>query len=292
MMRTWYATILALALAGSAVPGFRGSGVPGFAQAVPRVAAASDLKFALEEIAANFARAGGGRVDLIFGSSGTLTHQLLDGAPYDLFLSADEAFVSRLADAGLTRDRGVLYAIGRLVLFAPRGSPLAVDPELAGLRALAERGAPARFAIANPAHAPYGRAAEAVLRRRGLWTSIEPSLVLGENISQAAQFATAGAAAGGLLAYSLVLAPAMQDRGTYALVPASDHPPLRQRMVLLKQASPTAARFYEYLQQPATREVLRRFGFELPREGSRSGHEGHQGMKGHDGTFMSFMSLD
>jgi molybdate transport system substrate-binding protein len=138
-----------------------------------------------------------------------------------------------------------------------------VDPQLAGLRALLDQGGATRFAIANPAHAPYGRAAEAALRTRGLWTRVERRLVLGENVSQAAQFATTGGAAGGLLAYSLVLSPPLRDRGAYALIPASDHPPLRQRMVLLKRAGPAAQRFYDYLQAPRTREVLRRYGFEV-----------------------------
>jgi molybdate transport system substrate-binding protein len=229
-----------------------------------RVAAASDVKFALDEIAARFGRETGVTVDLVYGSSGTLTHQLIEGAPYDVFLSADEGFVNQLADAGLTRDRGAPYAVGRLVIFAPRGSPLTPDPELGGLRTLLDEGRVTRFAIANPAHAPYGRAAEAALRTRGLWARIEPRLVLGENIAQAAQFATTGGAVGGILAYSLVLAPPLKDRGTFALIPASDHPPLRQRMVLLKRASAGARRFYEYLQQPEAREVLRRYGFAVP----------------------------
>ena len=138
----------------------------------PVVAAASDLKFALEEVAKAFTKDTGTRVELVFGSSGTLTRQLTDGAPFELFMSADEAFVFKLADAGLTRDRGALYAVGRLVLFAPHGSLLKVDEELNGLRTLVASGGLKRFAIANPAHAPYGRAAEAVLRAKGLWLSL------------------------------------------------------------------------------------------------------------------------
>jgi molybdate transport system substrate-binding protein len=206
----------------------------------------------------------GDRVELIFGSSGNLTRQLIDGAPFELFLSADEAFVDKLADAGLTRDRGVLYAIGRLVIFAPRGSPLVVDERLDGLRALLSKGGVGRFAIANPEHAPYGRAAAAALRTQGLWERLQPALVLGENITQAAQFAKTGNAVGGILAYSLVVAPPFGEQGTYALLPESLHPPLRQRMVLLKRTSATAERFYEYLQQPAARDILRRYGFAVP----------------------------
>lgn len=230
----------------------------------PVVAAASDLKFALEEVAKAFTKDTGARVELVFGSSGTLTRQLIDGAPFELFMSADEAFVFKLADASLTRDRGVLYAIGRLVLFAPHGSPLKVDAELNGLRALVKSGGLTRFAIANPEHAPYGRAAEAVLRAKGLWDTVKPALVLGENVSQAAQFAATGNAAGGMFAESLALAPAFSGAGTFVVLPDRDHPPLRQRMVLMKRAGATAAKFYDYIQQPAARRILERYGFTIP----------------------------
>jgi len=230
----------------------------------PVIAAASDLKFALEEVAARYAAEGHERVELVFGSSGLLSRQIQDGAPFEVFLSADEEFVNQLADAGLARDRGVLYALGRLVLFAPSGSPLVPDPELNGLRALLERGAVTKFAIANPAYAPYGRAAEAVLRKRGLWERLQRSLVLGDNVAQAAQFASTGNAVGGILAHSLVLAPPLRGQGKYVRIPESDHPPLRQRMVLLKRAGPTAEDFYRYLQQTGAREILHRFGFALP----------------------------
>jgi molybdate transport system substrate-binding protein len=233
-------------------------------QGPPTVAAASDLQFALEAIAKAFTGETGERVTLVFGSSGNLARQAMNGAPFELFLSADEAFVDMLADSGHTRDRGTLYGIGRIVLFAPRGSALAVDEQMNGLRALLARKQTIRFAIANPEHAPYGRAAEAALRARGLWDILQPTLVLGENISQTAQFATAGGAAGGILAYSLVLAPALKDRGTYALIPESLHPPLRQRMVLLERAGPVAERFYQYLQAPAARALFEQYGFALP----------------------------
>ena len=238
---------------------------PAFAQRPATVAAAADLNVALPEIAEQFAREQGTRVDLVFGSSGTLARQVRDGAPFELFLSADEAFVAELAAAGLTRDAGALYAIGRIVLFAPTGSPMVPGEGLDGLARLVADGRVARFAIANPEHAPYGRAAEAALRKRGIWNDLQPRLVLGENVSQAAQFATTGNAVGGIIAYSLALSPNVRSRGTFALIPDTDHPPLRQRMVLLKRAGPVAERFYRYLQQPAARAILERFGFSLPR---------------------------
>jgi molybdate transport system substrate-binding protein len=241
-------------------------GFPLVAQRAPAVAAASDLRFALESVAEDFRKNSGERVELVFGSSGNLARQLMNGAPFELFLSADEAFVKKLADAGLTRDRGALYAVGRVVLYAPHGSALTVDERLEGLRTLLERGGVTRFAIANPEHAPYGRAAQAALRAQGLWDKLQPVLVLGENISQAAQFATTGNAVGGILAYSLVLTPPLSEQGRYVLLPESLHPPLRQRMVLLKGANATTERFYKYLQQPSAREILRRYGFAVPND--------------------------
>ena len=238
----------------------------GMPQAVPTIAAASDLQFALDEIAAAFQRDHGACLHIVYGSSGTLTRQIRDGAPFELFLSADETLVARLANAGLTRDEGTLYAVGRIVLFAPTGSPLEPRDGLDGLGRLLDRRGVTRFAIANPAHAPYGRAAEAALRARGLWSRMQPHLVLGDNVSQAAQFATTGNAVGGIVAYSLALAPTLRTRGTFALIPAALHPPLRQRMVLLRRAGPIAGRFHAYLQEPAARAVLRRYGFTLPDE--------------------------
>lgn len=222
------------------------------------------MNFALTELAERFRRDRGERVDVVFGASGTLTRQIHDGAPFDLFLASDEEFPQRLIVAGLTRDAGVVYAVGRLVMFAPAGSPLKVDGQMNGLANLMTSGGVSRLAIANPTVAPYGRAAEAALRRRGLWDRLRPSLVLGDTIAQAAQFAMTGNAVGGLVAYSLVLSPELANKGSYALIPATEHEPLRQRMVLLKRASPTAERFYQYLQEPSAREVLRRFGFEVP----------------------------
>ena len=230
----------------------------------PRIAAAANLNFAMTEIADAFARARGAKVELVFGASGTFTRQIQDGAPFELFLAADEEFPDQLTKAGLTRDAGVVYATGRLALFAPTGSPLTVDPQLDGLKQLVKSGRVSRFAIANPDVAPYGRAAEAVLRKHGLWDAIRPQLVLGDSISQAAQFATTGNAGGGLIAYSLVLSPGFGDRGKYAVIPETDHPPLRQRMVLLKQSGQLAQQFYDYVQGETARAILRKHGYGAP----------------------------
>jgi molybdate transport system substrate-binding protein len=234
------------------------------AQRPPTIAAAANLNFALTEIADHFQADRGTPVQLVFGASGTLTRQIQDGAPFEMFLAADEQFPNQLTRAGLTRDAGVVYATGRLALFAPNGSPLTVDPRLDGLARLIKSGNSGRFAIANPDVAPYGQAAEAVLKKHGLWEAIRPRLVLGDTIAQAAQFATTGNAVGGLVAYSLVLGPGFAERGTYAVIPESDHPPLRQRMVLLKRAGATATQFYAYIQSKAAQAILRKHGYGVP----------------------------
>jgi molybdate transport system substrate-binding protein len=230
------------------------------------VAAAADLRFALTELAERFQDDTGQTVKLSFGSSGTFTHQIEQGAPFELFLSADEGYVFRLADAGLTADHGTLYAIGRLVVFAPHGSPLEVDGALEGLRARLSEGKIARFAIANPEHAPYGRAARAALRHTGLWDAVAGHLVMGENASQAMQFAASGASQGGIVPLSLSKADEVAKLGRFALIPAEFHAdePLHQRMVLLRTARDTARAFYAYLQGRPARAVLTRYGFVLP----------------------------
>ena len=160
--------------------------------APPLIAGASDLQFAITEIAQRFRADTGQEVRLSLGSSGNITRQIEQGSPVEMFLSADEAFVFRLADGGHTRDRGELYAIGRIVLLTPPGSPLRTADGMEAIRAALDAGQIRRFAVANPEHAPYGRAAQQALRAAGLWDGIQPHLVLGENVSQAAQFATLG----------------------------------------------------------------------------------------------------
>jgi molybdate transport system substrate-binding protein len=236
------------------------------ASGAPPVAAAADLKFALEEVAAAFARDTGRTVRLSFGSSGNFAQQIEQGAPFELFLSADENFVFRIADKGLAPDRGTLYAVGRVVLFAPHGSPLQADAALEDLAAAVTDGRLRRFAIANPQHAPYGRAAQAVLQHLGLWQDIERRLVIGENAAQAMQFAAAGSCQGGIVPLSLSRAAPIAGLGTFVLIPAEWHAtePLRQRMVLTRHAGETARAFYDYLQQPAARGILSAFGFAVP----------------------------
>ncbi len=238
----------------------------GVSAEVPVIVAASDLKFALEEVAARFAADTQRELKLVFGSSGNFAREIEQGAPFQMFLSADEGLVFKLEEAGRTVDRGVLYAIGRIVIMVPHGSPLKADPELRHLAAALSEGRITRFAIANPEHAPHGKRAEEALRHAGLWDRIKDHLVLGENISQAAQLATTGGAQGGIIAYSLALSPSVSKLGRYALIPDAWHEPLKQRMVLIKGANETTQAFYRYLQQPAALDILRRYGLALPSE--------------------------
>ncbi len=256
------AAALAL-LAATGTPAQGASGTPDPPPA-PLIAAASDLKFALDEVIEQFSRDSGRSVRVTYGSSGNFARQIAQGAPYELFLSADEQFVEALAARGLTRGRGELYGVGRIVVFAPEGSPLRPDARLEHLASRLADGTAGRLAIASPEHAPYGRAAEQVLRSLGLWEEARPRLVLGENVAQAAQFAVSGNADGGLIAHSLALAPELLRRGSFALIPEALHEPLRQRMVLLTGASPAAELFYDYLRSPAARAILARYGFTLP----------------------------
>jgi len=229
----------------------------------PLIAAASDLRFALPEIAESFRRETGESVRLAFGSSGNLARQIRQGAPFEIYLSADEDYVLALARDGFTRDEGSVYAIGRLALLVPPGSGLDADGSLDGLARALGDGRVTRFAIANPEHAPYGRRAMEVLQRKGLWETIQPALVFGENVAQAAQFATSGNTDGGIVALSLALAPTAIGGSDHAPIPESWHAPMGQRMVLMKDAGRTAERFYDYLRGAAARKLLERFGFTL-----------------------------
>ena len=249
-----------------AVTGVLGASVsPGLAQGLAAdgkkalVGAASDLKFALTEVVAQLEKDTGHRFTLNLGSSGTFAQQIRQGLPVQLYLSADEDYVFQLADAGLTRDRGSLYAVGRIALYVPKGSPIGLDPELRGLRE--SWAAVTKFSIANPEHAPYGRAASQALQKLGLWDMVQSKLVLGENISQATQFVSTGAAQAGITALSLALAQDVAALGDHVLLPASLHLPLRQRMVLTKNAGPSAAALYDYLQTTGAKAILRKYGF-------------------------------
>ena len=213
------------------------------------LAAAADLNFALDDIAAHYP----GQLRVSYGSSGNLFTQISNGAPFDLFLSADIDFARRLARSPSDVFR---YATGHLVVWVRGASPL--DPATA-LRS----GDVRHLAIANPLHAPYGRAAEAALRSMGLWEALQPKLVLGENIVQTFQFVDSGAADAGLVALSLAMAPTARDRGRYWQVPADTYPRMDQAGVILKD-SPAARAFRDYLLSADGRRILKQYGFSLP----------------------------
>lgn len=230
------------------------------AQETLTVAAAADLQPVMTEIAARFQKHSGASVKLSFGSSGTFFAQIQNGAPYDLFLSADVDYPDKLQAAGLI-ERGSLYpyAVGKIALWASNASSIDVSK---GMSVLAEKGI-RKVAIANPAHAPYGRAAEAALKNAGLWDSVSSKLVLGENIAQTAQFVESGNADVGILALSLVLSPAMKKQGKYFIVPGMLYSPLQQAAVILNSShhKELAGRFLEYIKSSEISSLLRQYGF-------------------------------
>lgn len=235
------------------------------AQEQPIIAAAAQLQFAMPAIADQFEADTGQQVRLNFGSSGNLRRQIAQGAPFELYLSADESYVEALHADGHTEDAGRLYAIGRLVIVAPDGGDALVDGSLAGLRAALAEGTVDRFAIANPTHAPYGVAAREALEATGLWDLVEPRLVYGESVAQAARYAVSDETQGGIIALALVKGErSVATQAGYALIPGDLHTPLRHRMALLKGAGDTARAFHDYLLTEPARTILRDYGFELP----------------------------
>ena len=227
------------------------------------VAAASDLQVALPAIAARFEQTTGHTVTLTFGSSGNLFTQIQNGAPFDVLLSADIDYPRRLAQAGLGEPGSLYaYATGRLVLWTRRDSGIDVR---GGLSVLADARV-RRIAIANPAHAPYGRAAVAALQHEGLYERVRAKLVFGENISQAAQFAQSGNAEVGMLALSLARAPALANAGASVEIPASFHPPIEQAAIVIAASArkAIARQFIEALKTPESARVLEAYGFGVP----------------------------
>jgi molybdate transport system substrate-binding protein len=235
----------------------------GTARVELRVAAAADLNVAIDELSARFSATHPIAVSASYGSSGTFFSQLLNGAPFDVFLSADVDYPHRLVERQLTDGGEFRYAIGRLVAWTSHDALLAGDRF--DLASLADRGI-ARVAIANPEHAPYGRAAVAALRSAGVYEAVQPKLVYGENVAQALQFAQSGAADVGVVAMSLVGSPNLDGSGRWREVPAASYPRLEQAGVILRAArnAGAARAFRDYLLGRDGRDVLKRHGFALP----------------------------
>ncbi len=248
-------SLLVLFLGLAFAPGLR-------AQGSVTVAAAADLQFALADVKAAFIQAHPGvQVTATFGSSGAFFAQISNGAPFDVFLSADEDYPQKLVQAGLAQPGDLFrYSRGHLVLWVPKASPLAI--ERLGMQALLEPAA-RKVAIANPRHAPYGRAAEAAMANLGLLEAVRPRLVYGENISQTAQFVQSGAADIGILALSLAKGPALATAGRFVEVPPDAYPAMNQGGLLLARAkgNPAARAFCDFLRSPGGVAILRRYGF-------------------------------
>lgn len=227
-----------------------------------RIAAAADLQFAMNDVSGNYEKSAGQKVSVIYGSSGNFRTQIENGAPFDLFFSADVQYPKLLISSGLAdADTLYIYAHGRLVLWSPAGTKLQLAKR--GLAALTDTRV-AKIAIANPEHAPYGRAAVAALQKAGLYDEVKSKLVYGENISQAAQFAESGSAEVGILALSLTYAESMKG-GERWEVPASLYPALEQAVVVVHaSANKRAAQaFLDYVKSPEAKEILARYGFTL-----------------------------
>jgi molybdate transport system substrate-binding protein len=230
------------------------------------VAAAADLSSALPEVAAKFEKRTGVSVKVSFGASGALTQQIQNGAPFDVFFSADMDYPRQLIKDGHAESASLyLYAVGRLVLWVPKDSPL--DVEHKGIDVLLDPSVK-KISIANPQHAPYGRAAEAALKHYRMYERIADRLVLGENVSQAAQFVESGNAQAGFVALAHAIAPSMQSQGQYWIVPSDAYPPLDQGVVLLSHSphQEDAAAFLAYIKSEEVAAELRRYGFSLPEE--------------------------
>ncbi len=230
------------------------------------VAAAADMSAALPQIVDVYAKKTGQTVKLSFGSSGNLTNQIRNGAPFDVFFSADEAYPQQLITEGLAfKDTLYRYAVGRLVLWVPSSSTLDL-PKL-GMQALLDPSVK-KISIANPATAPYGRAAEAALRHFGIYDEVSSRLVVGENVSQSAQFVESGNAQAGLIALSHALAPAMKGKGSYWTVPLDAYPTLNQAAVVISKSNKqdAARKFLDFVRSPEATSVLNSYGFSLPSE--------------------------
>jgi molybdate transport system substrate-binding protein len=226
------------------------------------VAAAATLRHALDEISPQFTKATGHTLKVAYGSSGNFYSQIKQGAPFDIFLSADMVFPQKLVDEKLAAPPALPYAEGRLVLLLPRKSDLKPDGTLADVAAALNDGRLVKLAIANPTVAPYGTRAQEALTHAGLWAAAKPRLVIGENVGQATQFVASGAAQAGLVALSLALAPELAVRTQYALVPRQWHQPLVQGMVLVKPNNPAAKAFASYVKTEAARSVLKKYGYD------------------------------
>lgn len=225
-------------------------------------AAAADLQSAMQDVAGRFERKTGKKVNLIFGSSGNFFQQIQNGAPLDMFFSANLDYPKKLEAAGLI-EKGSFYpyARGKIVVWVLKESKIDVS---SGLKALLDPSIK-KIAIANPLHAPYGQAAVSALQKEGIYDKVKDKFVLGENISQTASFVVSGSAEIGIVALSLALSPNMKDKGRYAEVPADDYPPIEQACVILSSSKnkDIAQQFLAYFKSVAVANLLAGYGFDV-----------------------------
>jgi molybdate transport system substrate-binding protein len=227
------------------------------------VAAAADLQFAMEDVAARFQKQTGKSVKVVYGSSGNFFQQIQNGAPFDVFFSANLEYAKKLEAAGLTAPGGYYeYAKGKVVMWVPNDSKLELK---SGIRALLDPSVK-KIAVANPQHAPYGQAAVAAMQKENVYEKVKDKFVLGENISQTAAFVLSGSADVGIVALSLALSPNMKDKGRYAEIPSDDYPPIEQACVILGSSKnkDTARQFVAFVKTAAITEVLGSYGFDVP----------------------------
>ena len=223
------------------------------------VAAASDLNFAIKEVIQQFERESGHKVRLSLGSSGNFSAQIMNGAPFHVFLSADANYPKQLEKAGRALPGTTfIYGVGGIALWVPKNSKINV--EKLGMNALLDSSI-RKIAIANSEHAPYGRAAVAAMQKANVYDLVKNKLVLGENISQASQFVQSGAADIGIIAMSIAMSEPMQRTGVYWQIPRESYPPLEQGAVLLKRGGPGAKAFHEWLKGTAARKIFEKYGF-------------------------------
>jgi len=229
------------------------------------VAAAADLQFAMQEVGTRFQQESGKTVKLIYGSSGNFAQQLQNGAPFDMFFSANLDYPRQLEAAGLTVPGTFYqYAIGKIVVWVPNDSKLDLS---SGLKALLNPSIK-KIAIANPQHAPYGKAAVAAMQKENIYDQVKDKFVLGENISQTASFVASGSAEVGIIALSLALSPNIKDKGRYAEVVAGDYPAIEQACVIMRSSKnkDIAQQFLKFIQSPPIRELFKKYGFAIPNQ--------------------------
>jgi molybdate transport system substrate-binding protein len=228
------------------------------------VAAAADLQFAMQDITARFQKETGKGVQVTYGSSGNFFQQFQNGAPFDLFFSANLDYPKKLEAAGLTEPGSYYqYARGKIVIWVPNDSKLDLS---SGLQVLLNPSIQ-KIAVANPQHAPYGQAAVAAMQKGDVYDKVKDKLVLGENISQTTSFVVSGSADVGIVALSLALSPSMKDKGRYAEVPADEYPPIEQACVILSSSKnkEAARQFLSFIKTTTIGDVLKSYGFDVPR---------------------------